>query len=163
MTLTWLTSVDIAGVERTWWKDKIYRAFSQYCDFHQVMKVIVLTESPLYFIFSPGSLCFSDVYRRESGTCRTLPFLKIIVSGNVSPFSTQIDWCTVSRVVALVGATDALSGDLYTYFLMRELSGRTSKFIMSSACIYVHFVLFQCFYYFSKNLFIIMIHHYFSY
>ena len=30
--------------------------------------------SVLYFIFSLGSLPYSDVYRRESGKCHTLPF-----------------------------------------------------------------------------------------
>ena len=40
------------------------------------------------------------------------------------PFSIQIDWSVASRIVALlVGAIDALSGGLHTYFLMRELSG----------------------------------------
>ena len=29
----------------------------------------------LYLIFSPGSLCYSDVYRCESGRCCTLPFV----------------------------------------------------------------------------------------
>ena len=28
-----------------------------------------------YFIFSPGSLHYSDVFRCESGRCRTLPFI----------------------------------------------------------------------------------------
>ena len=38
------------------------------------------------------------------------------------PFSIQIDWNVVSRIVVmLVDAIDTLSGDLYTYFLMREL------------------------------------------
>ena len=40
----------------------------------QLMKATLLEESSLYFIFSPGSLCYSDVYRRESGRCHTLPF-----------------------------------------------------------------------------------------
>ena len=39
-----------------------------------LMKATVLAESSLYLIFSPGSFCFSDVYRRESGRCRTRPF-----------------------------------------------------------------------------------------
>jgi len=30
----------------------------------------------------------------------------------------------------LIGAIQALSGGLHTYFLIRELSGGTSKFIM---------------------------------
>ena len=30
--------------------------------------------SILYFIFSPGSLRYTDVYRHESGSCRTLSF-----------------------------------------------------------------------------------------
>jgi hypothetical protein len=45
----------------------------------QLMKATVLAESSiLYFIFSPGSLHYSDVYRCESGRCRTLPFFLII-------------------------------------------------------------------------------------
>ena len=38
----------------------------------QLMKATALAESS--FIFSPGSLQYADVYRRESGRCRTLPF-----------------------------------------------------------------------------------------
>ena len=39
------------------------------------MKAKVLAESSvLYFIFSPGSLCYGDVYRCESGRYLTLPF-----------------------------------------------------------------------------------------
>ena len=38
----------------------------------------------------------------------------------------------------LVDAIDALSGDLHTYFLMIELSGRTSKFIMWCVCLWVN-------------------------
>ena len=34
----------------------------------------VLAESSLYFIFSLGSLCSSDVYRRESDRCHILSF-----------------------------------------------------------------------------------------
>ena len=30
--------------------------------------------SMLYFIFSLRSLCYGDVYRHESGSCRTFPF-----------------------------------------------------------------------------------------
>ena len=38
------------------------------------MKATVLAESSiLYFIFSPGSLCYGDYNRHESGRCRTLP------------------------------------------------------------------------------------------
>ena len=40
----------------------------------QLMKATLLEESSLYFIFSPGSLCSSDVYGHESGRCRTFPF-----------------------------------------------------------------------------------------
>ena len=40
-----------------------------------MMKATVLTESSiLYFIFSPGYLCCSDIYGCESGRCHTLPF-----------------------------------------------------------------------------------------
>ena len=35
---------------------------------------LVLAESSLYFIFSPGSLHYADVYRHESRRCRILPF-----------------------------------------------------------------------------------------
>ena len=46
------------------------------------------------------------------------------------PFSIQIDWSVVSRIVViLIDAIDALYDDLHTYFLMRELSGGTSKFM----------------------------------
>ena len=40
----------------------------------QLMKAIVLAESSiLYFIFSPRSLCYKDIYRHELGRYRTLP------------------------------------------------------------------------------------------
>ena len=39
-----------------------------------VNTVAFMAESSIYFIFSPGSLCSSDVYRCESGRCCTLPF-----------------------------------------------------------------------------------------
>jgi hypothetical protein len=42
----------------------------------QLVKATVLGEgSFLYFIISPGSLCYCDLYRHESGGCRTLPFV----------------------------------------------------------------------------------------
>ena len=46
------------------------------------MKATVLAETSLYFIFSPGSLCSSNVYRCESGRCRTLPFFLIFFYQN---------------------------------------------------------------------------------
>ena len=85
-----------------------YRAFSQHCGFHQLstpllsffllaapantlvslhlqlMKPTVLTESSLYFIFSLGSLCHSNVYRHESGRSHTLPFFLTFFI--ISPF-----------------------------------------------------------------------------
>ena len=42
------------------------------------MKATVLAESSLYFIFSPSSLCSSDVCRHESGRCHTFPFFLTI-------------------------------------------------------------------------------------
>ena len=51
----------------------------------QLMKAMVLAESSiLYFVFSLGSLLYSDVYRCESGRYRTLPlFLSFFI---ISPF-----------------------------------------------------------------------------
>ena len=40
----------------------------------QLMKATVLAESSLHFIFPPGSLQYSDVYRHESGRFQVLPF-----------------------------------------------------------------------------------------
>ena len=40
----------------------------------QLMKATVLAESSTYFIFSPGSLHSSNIYRCESGRWRILPF-----------------------------------------------------------------------------------------
>ena len=46
----------------------------------QLMKAIVLTESSiLYFIFSPNSLHYGDVYKCESGRCLTLPLFSTFV------------------------------------------------------------------------------------
>ena len=57
--------------------------FSQKCDFHQLYQLLqatVLAESSSYFFFSPGYLCYKDVYRRESGRCCSLPFfLKLFI------------------------------------------------------------------------------------
>ena len=73
---------------------------------------------------------------------RYFAYLKTIVSGDFCPFSIQFDWSVVSCIVAmLVDAIIALSGDLHTYFLMRELSGRTSKF-MWCACFLSFFISF---------------------
>ena len=49
--------------------------------------------------------------------------LKKTVSSDVSPIH-------VVSCIAAIGVINVLSGDLQTYFLMRELSGKTSKFIM---------------------------------
>ena len=49
--------------------------------------------------------------------------------------SIQIDWCVVSHGMMMVAAIDALSGGLYTYFVMRELSGGTLTFIIWCACL----------------------------
>ena len=38
----------------------------------------------------------------------------------------------------LIGAIDALSAEQHTYFLMRELSSGTSKFIMWCACSWIN-------------------------
>ena len=54
------------------------------------------------------------------------------------PFSIQINWSFASCMLMLIGAIDALSGDLHTYFLMRELSGRTLKFIIWCACLWIN-------------------------
>ena len=50
----------------------------------QLMKATVLAEISMYFIFSPGYLCSSDVYRRDSGRCRTIPFFLTFFI--ISPF-----------------------------------------------------------------------------
>ena len=42
----------------------------------QLTKATVLAESSLYLIFSPGYLCYCDVYRCESRRSRIPPFLK---------------------------------------------------------------------------------------
>ena len=51
----------------------------------QLMKATLLAESStLYFIFSPGFLCYNYVYRRESSRYRSLPsFLTFFI---ISPF-----------------------------------------------------------------------------
>ena len=40
----------------------------------------------------------------------------------------------------LIGAIDALSGYLHMYFLMSELTGGTSKFIMWCACLWINII-----------------------
>ena len=84
-TPTWLTSVDIAGAERTLWKDKTNTVASFSCRLRlhlQLMNITLLAESS-YFTFSPSSLHCSDIYRCESGRCRTLPFFLTLLSLNV--------------------------------------------------------------------------------
>ena len=44
-----------------------------------LMKATVLAKSSFYFIFSPGYVCYCDVYRSESGKCCTLPFLTFFI------------------------------------------------------------------------------------
>jgi hypothetical protein len=68
-------SVDIAGAER--------ESLVNLC--LQLMKTTVLAESSLYFIFSPGCLLSSDIYRRVSGRHHTPPlfFLTFFI---ISPF-----------------------------------------------------------------------------
>ena len=52
----------------------------------QMMKATALAESS--FIFSSGSICYEDVYRRESSRCRTFPFFsKYFLSFHLSRFS----------------------------------------------------------------------------
>ena len=55
----------------------------------QLVKTTVFAESCiLYFIFSLGSLYYSDVYTRESGRCRTIPFfLTFFLSFHLFRFS----------------------------------------------------------------------------
>ena len=60
-------------------------AFSQHC-FHQLWKYSTSTADKIsvgwkLLLFSPGSLCYYDVYRCESGRCCTLPlFLTFFIS-----------------------------------------------------------------------------------
>ena len=67
----------------------------------------VLTESSLYFIFSLGYLCHCDIYRRESGRCRTLSFSLIFfiilpfqvflfINTNTKSFSANLNYPTNS-------------------------------------------------------------------
>jgi hypothetical protein len=63
----------------------------------QLMEATVLAESSiLYFIFSPGSLCFGDVYRCESGRCRTLPFFLTFFI--VLPFQVFLLYCNMEDI-----------------------------------------------------------------
>ena len=70
---------------RIWWNCKRpLIATRQSCSLRlQLTKATVFAESSLYFIFSPGSFCSSNVYRHESGRCRTLPFFLTFI---ISPF-----------------------------------------------------------------------------
>ena len=77
--------------------------FSCRCLRLQPMKAKVLAETSLYFIFSLGSLCSSDVYRRESGRFRTLPFfLTFFLSFHLSRFSFYIIKCTYVMIICSV-------------------------------------------------------------
>ena len=53
-------------------------------DIHLMNATVVTESSILYFIFSQSSLRYCDVYRRESGKYRTLPFFLIFFT--ISPF-----------------------------------------------------------------------------
>ena len=60
----------------------------------QLIEATVLAESSLYFIFSLGFFCSSDVYRHESGRCCTLPcfltfFISVILLFQKSPQKTK--------------------------------------------------------------------------
>ena len=51
----------------------------------------------------------------------------------------QFKSTVVSCIVAmLIGAIDVLSGGLHMYFVMRELTGGTFKFIMRCACLWIN-------------------------
>ena len=86
MTPIWLTSVDITVVERTRWKDNLRYSFQPTLQLSSVVDYVYIYSwwkpqwklKALYWIFSLGSLCFSDVYRLESSMCRTLPFFVTI-------------------------------------------------------------------------------------
>jgi hypothetical protein len=77
-----LTSVDITVAERACGRKEYKELLANTVTFiscrhrltSQLMKARMLAESSLYSMFSLGSLCYSDVYRRESGRCPTLLF-----------------------------------------------------------------------------------------
>ena len=53
-------------------------------DIHlQLIKVTVLAESSIYFIFSPGSLRSSNVYGLESIRCHTLPQFHFFIDSSL--------------------------------------------------------------------------------
>ena len=85
----------------------------------------VLAESSLYLIFSPGFICFSDVYRRESGRCRKHPlFLNFFFI--ISPFQVfLLYWYNLSE-------------DLFTVYVYSHLI-----FIPISCYPYFSIILFQ--------------------
>ena len=55
----------------------------------QLTKATMLAESS--FIFTPGFLHYGDVYRRESGRCRTLPFFLTFLLFHFPRFSFYIN------------------------------------------------------------------------
>ena len=55
------------------------------------MKATVLAESSLYFIFSPGYLCYCEVYRFVR-RCRTLPFFLTIFITSIKKRDTKKGW-----------------------------------------------------------------------
>ena len=62
------------------------------------MKATMLAESSLYLIFSLGYLCYRDVYRHESGRCRTPPFFLNFLWFHLSRFSFYINLNTQSAM-----------------------------------------------------------------
>ena len=113
--------------------------FYQQCFHHHIeCKAILL--SYLMQIYQQRNFhlfCCTDRYICHVSNYRSPPTTVIFLPWNqlfrvmFLPFSIQINWCIVSHgVMMLVGANNALSGDLYVYFVIWELLSGTSKFIM---------------------------------
>jgi len=89
---SWLMSVDITGAERAQWKLMKYQelsantvAFVSYrCGLCTFTATSIANESHsvgwkflIFHQFLLGLFCYSDIYRFESGRCRSLPFFNI--------------------------------------------------------------------------------------
>ena len=84
------------------------------CRLLQLMEVTVLAASSLYFIFSPGSLRSSNVYKCESGRCRTVPFLLTSLS---LWFISQNLLFSIIHSFSLLNETDTDATSIYPYLV----------------------------------------------
>ena len=107
----------------------------------------MLAESSIYFIFSLGSLRYSNVYRRECGRCRTLLFFLTFLSLSLVADYYEF-WLRINTWLGCLPVLDSLQGSwlrsqmlmtsvgstflLYNFYLTAELYALVIRFLSPS-------------------------------